>query len=135
MDDEALWSHFHAGTLPQSEWTHTAHLRVAWMHLRRYELDHAHILARVGIIKLNAVHGLVETPTRGYHETITRAWLVILSGAIREAPSIDDSRRFLEAHGDAFTKGALLSHYSSERLQSARARAVFVEPDLAPLPG
>ena len=68
LDDDALWRAFHDGALPAAQWTHAAHLRVAWLHLARYELDEAHLRMRVGIIRLNAAHGLVETAERGYHE-------------------------------------------------------------------
>src|SRR5258707_8229350 len=75
LDDVALWEGFVGARLPPAEWTHRAHLRMAWMFLRQHPLDAAHLLFRVGIIKLNASHGLTETVTRGYHETLTRVWL------------------------------------------------------------
>ncbi len=70
-DDDALWREFHNHTLPEPQWTHAAHLRIAWFHLVRYELEEVHLRMRAGIVLLNAVHGLVETPQRGYHETLT----------------------------------------------------------------
>ncbi len=128
--DEALWTQFTAGTLPSQGWTHREHLRVAWMFLERVPLDEAHILMRVGIIRLNAAHGLVETASRGYHETLTRVWLVLVAAA-RRAQRGTDSERFLEAHGEALGRQAPLRHYARERLFSAEARARFVEPDVA----
>jgi hypothetical protein len=132
LDDDALWLAFHERTVPAAEWTHLAHVRVAWLHLARYELDDAHLRMRAGIIRLNAVHGLVELPTRGYHETITRVWLVLIAAARREAAG-RDSLDFLAAHGLA--RDTPLRFYSRERLFSVAARACFVAPDLAELPG
>ncbi len=131
--DEELWTAFAAGTLPAATWTHRAHLRVAWMFLRRYSLDEAHVLLRVGIIRLNAAHGLVETPARGYHDTLTRLWLSLVAAAMRttDAPTSD---AFVDACAGALGKDAALRHYSRERLTSVRARAIFVEPDVQPLP-
>ena len=86
MDDQDLWEAFGSETLPESEWTHRAHLRVAWLHSSRYPLDEAHVMMRVGIIRLNAAHGLVETAARGYHETITRVWLVVVRAMMRRGP-------------------------------------------------
>ncbi len=134
MTDDDLWRAFHSRSLPAALWTHEAHLRIAWMHLRRHPLDDAHILMRVGIILLNASHGLIETPARGYHETITRGFLVIIEGLVR-GDAAQDSRVFLERHAAALAKDALLGHYSRPLLESPLARAVFVEPDLSPLPG
>ncbi len=134
MDDDALlWDAFQRATVPEAEWTHREHLRIAWMHLRRYPLDEAHVLMRIGIIRLNASHGLVESVSRGYHETLTRAWLRLVASAMGATPEVADSRAFLVAHAERLAKDAPLRHYSRERLMSAEARAVFVPPDLAPL--
>lgn len=131
LDDEALWRAFHDRTLGDAQWTHAAHLRVAWLHLARYELDEAHLRMRVGIIRLNAAHGLAETEVRGYHETLTRVWLVLVRAARRRTPATD-SASFLEAHG--LDRDAPLRFYSRERLFSVAARALYVPPDLAELP-
>jgi len=131
LDDEALWCAFHDRTLAHAQWTHAAHLRVAWMHLARYELDEAHLRMRVGIIRLNAAHQLVETEMRGYHETLTRVWLVLVRAARRRTPATD-SASFLEAHG--LDRDAPLRFYSRERLFSVAARALYLPPDLAELP-
>lgn len=133
LSDDELWLAFGAATLPAAAWTHRAHLRVAWMFLERYPLDEAHVLMRVGIIRLNAFHGLVETPSRGYHETLTRVWLSLVA-ARRKAMDAPSSGTFVDACIDALGKDAVLRHYSRERVTSVRARAMFVEPDLAPLP-
>jgi GNAT superfamily N-acetyltransferase len=135
LDDDALWIAFHERTLPAAQWTHVAHVRMAWMYLARYPLDEAHLRMRVGIIRLNAAHGLVETPQRGYHETLTRAWLRLIAAARTRslpAPAGTDSRAFLAAHG--LDRETPLRHYSRERLFSLEARVRFVEPDLAELP-
>jgi hypothetical protein len=130
--DEALWRAFHDGTLPAAQWTHAAHLRVAWLHLARYELDEAHLRMRVGIIRLNAAHGLVETAERGYHETLTRVWLVLVAAARRRAPGTDSTRLLAQPGLD---REAPLAYYSRARLFSVAARARYVPPDLAELPG
>jgi hypothetical protein len=131
LDDDALWTAFHARTLPHAQWTHAAHLRVAWMHLARYALDEAHLRMRVGIIRLNAAHGLDETPQRGYHETLTRVWLVLV-GAARARDACTHSRAFLAAH--PLARDLPLRHYSRDRLFSLAARTIYLAPDVAPLP-
>ena len=102
--------------MPAASWTHAAHLRVAALFLARHALDEAHLLMRVGIIRLNQAHGLVETATRGYHETLTRVWLVLV------------------AAGQPTDRDAPLRYYSRDRLFSLEARTIFLLPDLAPLP-
>jgi hypothetical protein len=131
LDDSALWQAFTEGTLAPVDWTHRTHLRVAFLHARRWPLDEAHLRIRVGIIRLNARHQLEETPTRGYHETLTRAWLALVARAVGSHAS---SEELLCAHPELLDKDLALHYYSRERLFSPRARAIFVEPDLTELP-
>lgn len=133
LSDPLLWSAFQARTLPGDQWTHQAHLRMAWMYLQRHPIDEAHILMRVGIILLNASHGLTETPQRGYHETVTRAYLAIIA-ALMPGDDSPDSLAFITRHAASLAKGATLRYYTEPLITSPSARAAFVPPDLAPLP-
>lgn len=131
LDDDDLWRAFHDRTLPQAQWTHAAHLRVAWLHLARYDLDEAHLRMRAGILRLNATHGLIETPQRGYHETLTRVWLALVRAARSRALGPDSTSLLAEP---GLERDAPLRFYRRERLFSIAARAMFVPPDLAELP-
>ncbi len=133
MDDAELWDAFHAQTLTHAQWNHEAHLRMACMHAQRFAIDEAHLRLRAGIIRLNQRHGLVETGTRGYFETLTRAWLVLVADALRRT-TVTDSRALLAACPALLDRELPLRHYSKALLSAVRARAVFVAPDLAPLP-
>jgi GNAT superfamily N-acetyltransferase len=133
LDDDILWAAFRNVTLPHAEWTHRSHVRMAFLHLARWPLDEAHLRLRVGIIRLNTSHGLEETPARGYHETLTRAWLSLTAHA-RGGRYFASSEAFLTEHPDLLDKHLALRFYSGARLDSVHARSVFVEPDLAPLP-
>src|SRR5919205_1588808 len=62
-------------TLPREEWTHAAHLTVALWHLLEFDWPEAVARVRSGIKRYNAAHGIVTTPTGGYHETLTLFWL------------------------------------------------------------
>jgi len=134
LSDDELWLAFGASQLPAQDWTHRAHLRVAWLFLQRYPLDEAHLLMRVGIIRLNASHGLIETPSRGYHDTLTRLWLTLIASLMPRSPDAPSSDAFVDRHAGSLGKDAVLRHYSRERLASVQARAMVVEPDLEPLP-
>ncbi|HXM34295.1 MAG TPA: hypothetical protein VN920_03845 [Pyrinomonadaceae bacterium] len=122
-------------TLPRERWTHAAHLTVAlWYHLR-LPWPHAEKLVRVGIQRFNQAHGIVTTPSGGYHETMTLFWIRM----VREY--LDDVRaeklsvltlfnKLIERCG---RKELPLEYYSRERLMSLEARANWVEPDLKTL--
>lgn len=133
MNDAELWELFSGAALPADAWTHETHVRVAWLHLERWPLNEAHVMMRVGIIRLNAFHGLKETPERGYHETLTRTWLAIVS-ASRGAAPVADSRAFLERTPELLDRGMVRRFYTRDRIMGVEARARFVEPDVAPLP-
>jgi putative acetyltransferase len=134
LPDDELLARFHATTLHARDWTHHSHLRVAYLHALRYRLDEAHLRMRAGIIRLNAAQGLVESITRGYHETLTRVWLALVGHAIAAGADQGSSEAFASANIARLHREAPLAFYTRERLFSAEARSRFVEPDLAPLP-
>jgi hypothetical protein len=133
MDDAELWQRFARQNLTHAEWNHRLHVRTAFLHLSRYDLDEAHLRIRAGIIRLNQRHGLEESPARGYFETMTRAWLYLVQAARRQSGAVD-SVTLLERQPELLDRALPLRHYTREVLMTPRARAIFVEPDLLPLP-
>ena len=133
---DELASQFDATAIPASEWTHQAHLRVGAIVVHRLGRDAALDRLRSGIRRLNAAHGTTGSPTRGYHETITRAYVhfitQFLASCPREMPFEDRVDELLR--GTVAQRDFLLCFYSREVLMSSRSRAEWVEPDLAPLP-
>jgi hypothetical protein len=133
MDDQALWQGFGNSSLTGAQWTHEAHVRTAFLHSRQYPLDEAHLRLRAGIIRLNERHGLVETGARGYFETLTRVWLVLVADACTRSGATN-SRELLERCPELYDRTLPSRYYSKELLASVRARSIFVAPDLGPLP-
>ena len=121
-------------TLPREEWTHAAHLTVALWHLLQYDWAEAVSRVREGIRAYNAAHGVRQTPTGGYHETLTIFWMCAVRSFLdtgrNEGRSLVALANSLAASADS---GLPLRHYSRELLFSAEARANWVEPDLLPL--
>lgn len=130
---EDLVARFVARTLPHAEWTHHAHLTVGAWHVDRFGPAEAVIRLRAGILALNDAHGTPNSPTSGYHETITCAYVRVLAEFLAACPAdeplADRVARVLASPLAA--KDFLLRFYSRERLMSATARADWVEPDLA----
>src|SRR4051812_2364989 len=124
MYDEGLWAAFAEAALRHEQWTHEAHVRTAFLFLQRFPLDEAHLRFRAGIIRLNERHGIVETSARGYFETLTRVWLVIVSDA-RQRSKADSSLELLAACPELLDRGLALRYYSEARLKSVRARSIF----------
>jgi hypothetical protein len=133
-DDENLWRQFKLCTLPKEQWNHSAHVKVAYLHLQRHTLDETIPILRAGIKALNKAHGVVDTPTRGYHETMTQAWLRVIAAKINQSVPADSAETFLQSQPQLRQSNLLQTYYSQPWLMSAEAKAQFVEPDLAPLP-
>lgn len=132
--DEAFLKAFQECTLPSSEWHHRAHLKVAYLYLQRFPFEEALNRIRESIKRYNAVTSTPENLERGYHETITQAWLRLVHLALCEYGPAATADEFLDAQPQLLTHRALRFFYSRGRLISWQAKAEFVEPDLAPLP-
>ena len=123
-------------TLPKSEWTHAAHLSVGAWHVHRFGVEEAVNRLRQAIRALNESHGTPNTDSGGYHETITRAYALLIAEFLsgqREGTLAQRVGALLAsplAH-----KNALLEYYSKERLMSVAARGEWSGPDLKPFTG
>lgn len=133
-DDDAFVARFEACSIPLEEWNHRAHQRVAWTYLKRHGLDGAIERMRAGIPRFNASKGIEDGLDRGYHDTLTVAWLRILDAMMRAHGSEADATTFLDKHTQLHSKALLRLYYTKDLILSWDAKRRFVEPDLAPLP-
>src|SRR4029077_14760227 len=112
------------------------HLIVGLWHVARFGAAAALARLRAGIRALDAAHGTIDSETRGYHETITGAYVGLLAAfprARRAGEPFDDAVAALLA-GPLVARDVLMRHYSRPVLFSIAARRAWVEPDLEPLP-
>jgi hypothetical protein len=134
-DPEALAERFTALMLAKEEWTHVAHLTVGAWHVDRFGATDALSRLRDGIKRLNVSIGGANTPTSGYHETITAAYVTLIAAFLDacppELPLAARVDRLLAS--PLADRDILSSFWSRERLMSMDARARWVEPDLGPL--
>jgi hypothetical protein len=126
---------FRTLTLPKSGWTHRAHLRVGAWHVHHFGAEPALAMLRSGIRRLNEHHGTANTPTGGYHETITAAYVHLIADflATFETDGELEQRVAAMVDGPLGERALLFGFWSRDRLMSERARAEWVPPDLAPL--
>jgi hypothetical protein len=121
-------------TLPKSEWTHEAHLRVGLWHVVHHGPAAALELLRARISAYNVSVGTLNTDTSGYHETITRFYVMVIERFLSDedrAADLDQlAGRLIAALGD---RRLPLRHYSEQRLFSVVARHSWVDPDLRPI--
>lgn len=132
---DSIARRFTACTLPKSEWTHEAHLRVGLWHLLRFTPRESLVLLRDGIHRYNEASGTANSDISGYHETLTRFYVVLLEhflqGVDRSRPEDELAGLVVESLG---AWDLPLRYYSPDRLWSHAARSGWVEPDLFPLP-
>lgn len=132
MTDEEFLDLFLTCKLPASEWTHEAHIRLAWLMLSSKPYPDALSSIRDGI---GAYNDKVLKKTLAYHETITVAFTRLIARGRKQLTESHSFSDFKLAHPLLFdrTLTALLRHYRRETLFSSEARAGFVSPDLLPL--
>ena len=126
---------FLACSLREEEWTHHAHLAVGLWHVEQLGVEEALVCLRQGIRRLNESFGNVNTPTSGYHETITCAYVHLLAQFLAECPpNLPFTNRVIRLIGGPLAdKQVLLRFYTAETLASSTARLAWVKPDVSPL--
>jgi hypothetical protein len=132
MTDDEFLTAFETRTI--DELPHRAHVKVAYLYLRRYPLDEAIVKIRTGIQALAAAwNAPTDSLEKGYHETKTQAWARLVHLTLRDAGPADSADAFCDQHPKLMQKTYLHAFYSPERLKTWDAKRDFVEPDLAPL--
>lgn len=126
---------FENKTLPKEQWTHAAHVTVAAVYLTEHSPDEAICFLRSYIISYNLAVGGENTPSGGYHETMTLFWVwLTMMWLVQNGGGRDLIEVINEMLADpAMGSNAPGRYYSSDLLKSVRARARWAEPDLQPL--
>jgi hypothetical protein len=126
MTDEQLVAAFESAELPAAEFSHSAHVRVAWWYLRRHPFAEARTRLSAALQRFAAANGAHDK----YHETITVAYLVVIAERLAvDGDGAWDS--FVARNPDLFERrpSILERYYSAELLGSERAKREFVRPD------
>ncbi len=126
MERDAILAGFTLRTLAHADWDHEAHLTICWYTVRHLGPAGALAYLRREIPAFNGSIGIENTPTSGYHETLTRYFV----DAVADADADEPSTLFVDP---TCTRDAPLRHWSRERLFSTEARAAWCAPDLEPL--
>ena len=131
LDDfVAAW---HAHRLAREAWTHGAHVAVCAYYAFDRDPDATLAIMRAGIRSFNESIGGQNTATSGYHETITRLWVMAITAHLRAAPARDRYAAACSAIRRFADPRALLREcYSHDVVNDVRARAEWVPPELPP---
>lgn len=108
------------------EFYHSRHLAVAAWYLASFPPEIALEKMRSALLRFTQHHG-----RKGYHETITRFWLVVVQEFMRTAPGQnsfpDKVNELIRRYSD---KNLLFEFYDRERVMSDEARRSWLEPNL-----
>jgi hypothetical protein len=129
--DREFRAAFEAGAYAPANFSHRAHIRLAYVYLATNDVERAGELMRASLMNFLKVHGI--TPTK-YHETLTRGWILAVHHFMHRCPTALSADDFIAREPMLLDSRIMLTHYSTELLLSQRARAAFIEPDLDPIP-
>ncbi len=124
---------FEGGTLPKAEWTHGAHLLTGSCYVHALGEAQAIDRMRLCVRRYNESVGGKNTETSGYHETITIAWIKLLSRLLDRSRPIERAEfaalavEHFQAQKQIFSR-----YYDFDLVSSTEARLRWVAPTLQP---
>jgi len=106
-------------------------LAVATCYLLSSSEEETLIRLRKRIRYINDCHGTVNSPDSGYHETLTRFWLLTLRRFLNEMPKPVKRSEAVEQAVAAFAKQKTLytEYYTFDVVKNREARLSWIPPD------
>ena len=131
---DAFLHAFDACTLPKSEWTHSAHIFTGACLVHTLGEPAAIDHMRRGLRRFNESIGGQNTPTSGYHESVTVLWIKLLSAFHRDTqPTTRASFAARAVEHFAPQRDLLSRFYDFDLVASTEARQRWIPPTLQPL--
>ena len=129
LPDETFEHQFAEVSLNPKLFSHEAHLRLAWIHIRKYGVEKAVVNICRQIAAFDAKFG----DGTKYNETVTVAAVRAVNHFV-ERSSATDFKSFIQENPRLKHnfKDLLNSHYSQDIFLDERAKTEYLEPDLAP---
>lgn len=129
LSDDAFEQQFASCSIKSSMFTHEAHLRLAWIHIKRYGLEQAieNVCQQIQRYaeSLGAKDKFNKTVTvaalKAVNHFMTRTSSDSFTGLIAEFPRLKTE-----------FKGLMNAHYGIDIFNLPKARKEFIEPDLLP---
>jgi hypothetical protein len=129
LTDQEFEQQFENGTLEKKFFSHEAHLRLAWIHLKKYGIDHAIKNIREQLVKFVEIVGAQDK----YNETVTIAAIHAVHHFILRSDALDFKSFISENSRLKFQfKELLATHYRTDIFASELAKKKYLEPELLP---
>jgi hypothetical protein len=129
LSDKEFEIQFQSASMPPDMFDHEAHLRLAWIHIKKYGVDQA-VLNVCAQLKNYVTHLGV---TDKYNQTLTIAAVKAVNHFVLKS----ETRDFTDFIGENSRlktdfKTLMFSHYKTDIFNSPLAKARFIEPELLP---
>lgn len=123
---------FESGILPKERWTHAAHILTGACYV--HALGEASAIARMRdrVSAYNLAVGGQNTPTSGYHETVTVFWIKLIAGNLSGTPTRSGFAHQAVAQFVS-RRNLYADFYDFDILASTEARRTWIPPNLRPL--
>ena len=121
MTDQEFLTSFNNRTILPEQFTHAAHIRLAYLYLNEFAFLEACIAMRDGLKRFAASIGKATL----YHETITIAFMCIIHDRMCSNPAMNWAQ-LIEAFPDLVDRQLLNGYYPQDLLMSDAARERFV---------
>lgn len=128
MTDQEIINRFESGAVPESEFHHADHVRLAFAYLRNHPVLSALEKFSAALKHFAACHG----KTQLYNETITWAYIFLIAERMARSGGEElDWDHFAERNPDllVWKAGILTRYYEDATLKSDLARRTFIFPD------
>lgn len=129
LSDLAFEQQFADGILPPTLFNHEAHLRLAWIHIKRYGIDVA--IQNVTVQLQSYVSGLGASDK--YNHTLTIAAIRAVYHFILKSQTTDFQSFIEENPRLKFNfKDLMFAHYRTNIFIAEYAKTQYLEPELLP---
>jgi hypothetical protein len=127
LTSDQLMEQFANATLPEQEFTHAGHVKMAFLYLCRYRVTDVLERFPVDLSRYAAARGKAGL----YHETITWAFIFLIHERMGRMGSKPDWEEFARSNADLLKGGKkyLEKFYREETIASEFAKKTFVFPD------
>ncbi len=129
LNDVEFEQQFESGTFEPRLFSHEAHLRLAWIHLKKYGIDRAMENIRKQLTQFVEILGAKDR----YNETVTMAAIKAVNHFMQRSGTNNFKDFIAENSRLKFHfKELLRSHYRTNIFGSEFAKKEFLQPELSP---
>lgn len=129
LSDDQFEQQFSDCTLDPANFSHEAHLRLAWIHIKKYGVEAAVENICNQLVKFTAFVGAADK----YNKTLTIAAVRMVNHFINRSHA-DSFYEFIHEYPGQKTRfrELIATHYHVDIFKSVTAKKEYLEPDLLP---